>query len=210
MFIVKKVYIWELNDFTEQKWFHTLMPLNGLPTSIKEANTLNFFKYKMEYDPNQLNRCYPFLFSNRHLTSFSFYSYWGLQLTGFYPSTFLQPVNGCKTQSWIELWNSISSSLFKYFFVCLSRKTLDRFFVHLHHFFLLLQASNMYRTNRLNYSIRNSTKKTLQLLSKNKQDGGADVAFFVSACVTHSLVERLSALTALLGNQDKSPGNVEA
>ena len=42
MFILKKVYIWELN---------------GLPTSIKEANTLNFFKYKMEYDPNQLNRC---------------------------------------------------------------------------------------------------------------------------------------------------------
>ena len=53
----------------------SLMPLNGLPTSIKEANTLNFFKCKMEYDPNQLNRCYPFLFSNRHLTSFSFYSY---------------------------------------------------------------------------------------------------------------------------------------
>ena len=172
MFILKKVYIWELN---------------GLPTSIKEANTLNFFKYKMEYDPNQLNRCYPFLFSNRHLTSFLFYSYWGLQLTGFYPSTFLQPVNGCKTQSWIELWNSISSSLFKYFFVCLSRKTLDRFFVLLHHFFLLLQASNMYRTNRLNYSIRNSTKKTLQLRSKNqKQTGWWCRCCFFCFCVCYS------------------------
>ena len=48
-------------------------------------------------------------------------------LPGFYPSTFLQPVNGCK--------NSISSSLFKYFFVCLSRKTLDRLFILLHHCF---------------------------------------------------------------------------
>ena len=44
---------------------------------------------------------------------------------------------------------------------------------------------------------------------KNKHDGGADVAFFVSACITHSLVERLSVLTALIGNKDKSPGNVE-
>ena len=34
--------------------------------------------------------------------------------------------------------------------------------------------------------------------------------FFVSACITHSLVEKLSALTALLRNKDKGPGNVEA
>ena len=34
--------------------------------------------------------------------------------------------------------------------------------------------------------------------------------FFVSACVTHSLVEGLFALTALLGNKGKSSGNVEA
>ena len=44
---------------------------------------------------------------------------------------------------------------------------------------------------------------------KNKHDGGADFAFFVSACITHSLVERLSALTALLGSEGKSPGYVE-
>ena len=34
--------------------------------------------------------------------------------------------------------------------------------------------------------------------------------FFVSACITHSLVEKLSALTALLRNKGKGPGNVEA
>ena len=39
---------------------------------------------------------------------------------------------------------------------------------------------------------------------KNKHDGGADVAL-VSVCIDHSLVERLAALTALLGNKDKSP-----
>ena len=70
----------------------------------------------------------------------------------------------------------------------------------------------MYKTNRLNYSIHNSTKNIYCCIQKikNKHDGGADVAFFVSVCITHSLVERLSALTALLGNKDKSPGNVEA
>ena len=70
----------------------------------------------------------------------------------------------------------------------------------------------MYKTNRLNYSIRNSTKKLCSCVQKikNKHDGDVDVAFFASVCVTHSLVERLSALTALLGNKDKNPGNVEA
>ena len=69
----------------------------------------------------------------------------------------------------------------------------------------------MYKTNRLNYSIRNSTKKLWSCIKKvkNKHDGGADVAFFVSACVTHSIVERLSALFALLSNKDKSPGIIE-
>ena len=62
----------------------------------------------------------------------------------------------------------------------------------------------MYKTNRLNYSIRNSTKKLCSCVQKikNKHDAGADVEIFVSACVTRSPVERLSALTALLGNKE--------
>ena len=40
-----------------------------------------------------------------------------------------------------------------------------------------------------------------------KHDGGADVAFIVSACITHSPVERL---TPLLGSKDKNLGNKEA
>ena len=42
---------------------------------------------------------------------------------GFYPSTFLQPVNGSKNSilNWVYLY--------KYFFVCLSWKTLNRYFI---------------------------------------------------------------------------------
>ena len=40
-----------------------------------------------------------------------------------------------------------------------------------------------------------------------KKHGGAHVVFFVSACVTHSLVEKL---TVLFGNNDKNPVNEEA
>ena len=46
--------------------------------------------------------------------------------------------------------------------------------------------------------------------TKTKHDAGADIAFLVSVCITHGLVERLSALTALIDNKDKSPGYVEA
>ena len=42
---------------------------------------------------------------------------------------------------------------------------------------------------------------------KNKHDGGVDVGFIVSVCITHGPVERL---TPLLGSKDKSPGNEEA
>ena len=60
--------------------------------------------------------------------------------------------------------------------------------------------------------MRSSTKNLCRCVQKikNKHDGGADVAFFVSVCVTHSLVERMSVPIMLPGNKDKSPGNVEA
>ena len=67
----------------------------------------------------------------------------------------------------------------------------------------------MYKTNRLKYSISQKNLCSCIQKIKNKHDGGADVAFFVSACFTDSLVERLAALTVLLINKDKSPGNEE-
>ena len=68
----------------------------------------------------------------------------------------------------------------------------------------------MYKTNRLKYSISQKNLSSCIQKIKNKNDGGADVAFFVSVCIIYSPVERLSAFTALLGNKDKSPGNIEA
>ena len=57
---------------------------------------------------------------------------WEMFHAGFYPSTFLQPVNSTKNSilNWV-----LTLNLFKYFFVCLSRKTLDRYSILLHHWF---------------------------------------------------------------------------
>ena len=64
----------------------------------------------------------------------------------FYPSTFLQPVNSTKNSilNWV-----LTLNLFKYFFVCLSRKTLDRYSILLHHWFFTL-LSLKYKINKLN------------------------------------------------------------
>ena len=56
-------------------------------------------------------------------------------LPGFYPSTFLQPVNGCKNSilNWV-----LKLNLFKplqIFFCMFVSKTLDRLFILLHHCF---------------------------------------------------------------------------
>ena len=103
-------------------------------------------------------------------------------------------------------------------FVCLARKTLDYFlFVYIIVFTLV---SLKYLANSLHTKQRGLTiwftipqKNLCSCVQKiqNKHNGGAGVAFFVSASITHSLtVERLSAFTALLGNKDKSPENAEA
>ena len=58
--------------------------------------------------------------------------FWLPPSPGFYPSTFLQPLNGSKNSilNWV-----LKPNLFKHFFLCLSKKTLDRFFIILHHCF---------------------------------------------------------------------------
>ena len=55
-------------------------------------------------------------------------------LSDFNPSTFLQPVNSSKnsTLNWVLKLNLFKSV--QVFFVCLSRKTIDRFFTLLHHY----------------------------------------------------------------------------
>ena len=94
-------------------------------------------------------------------------------------------------------------------FVFLSRKTLDRFFILLHHCFYSYkpQICSKQTGSTIWFIIPWKNLSGSAQKIKNKHDGDADVAFIVSACITHSPLERL---TPLLGNKDKSPGNEEA
>ena len=71
--------------------------------------------------------------------------FWLPPSPGFYPSTFLQPLNGSKNSilNWV-----LKTNLFKCFFLCLSKKTLDRFII-LHHCFYSISLKYL-QTNRLN------------------------------------------------------------
>ena len=76
--------------------------------------------------------------------------------------------------------------------------------------FLLLQVSNMYKTNRQLFDLQLHKQISAAAFKKSKTSMVVQMLlFFVSAYVTHSLVEKLSVLTALLGNKDKNPENVE-
>ena len=103
-------------------------------------------------------------------------------ISGFYPSIFLQPVCVWKNSILNEFWNSISSSLFKHFFVYLSRKTLDRFFILLHHCFYSCKLQICTKQTGLTIRFAIPQKKLCSCVKKikNKHDGGADVAFFAS------------------------------
>ena len=97
------------------------------------------------------------------------------------------------------------------FFISLSRKTLGRFFILLHHCFysfyrpqILTKQTGL--TNQFVIPGKNLCGCVQKI--KNKHDGGADffLNFFISVCVTYSLVERP---TVLLSTKDKNPGNEE-
>ena len=133
-------------------------------------------------------------------------------LSGFYPSTFLQVVKGSKISILNWVWKLIFFKYLQLFFLCLSRKTLDRFFILLHHCFYSCKSQIRTQQTSLTIQFAIPQKNLCSCVQKIKnKHGGADVAFFfVSACITNKPVERLSVLTALLGNKDKSPGSVEA
>ena len=139
-----------------------------------------------------------------------FVSYYRLQ-SGFYPSTFLKLVNGSKN-SILSFETQFLHFSVSTFYVCLSGKTLDRFFILLHQYFYSCKPQIRTKQTGLTIWFVIPWKNLCRCVqkNKNKHDDGADVAFFVPACFTHSLVERLAALTVLLTNKDKSPGNEEA
>ena len=102
----------------------------------------------------------------------------------------------------------VSSSIFFFFFVCLSRKIIDRFVILLDHFYFYKPQTCTIQTG-LTIWLVIPWKNLCNCIQKikNKNDSRTDVAFFVFACITHSLVERL---TASLSNKDKSHGNKDA
>ena len=100
----------------------------------------------------------------------------------------------------------VSSSIF---FVSLSRKNIDRLAIILDHCFYFYKPQICKIQTGLTIWSVIPWKNLCNCIQKikNKNDGRTDVAFFVFACITHSLVERL---TASLSNKDKSHGNKDA
>ena len=119
----------------------------------------------------------------------------GYKQSSFYPSTFLKSVNRSKNSilSFETQFLHFSASVFS---VCLYGKTLDRFFILLHQYFYSCKPQIRTKQTGLTISFVTARKNLCSCIQKikNKHDGGADVAFFVSACFTDSLVERLAAL----------------
>ena len=105
--------------------------------------------------------------------------------SGFYPNFFLHLVNGFKTSIfyWVFKLNLLKS--LQVFSLCLSRKTLDRFFILLHHCFcsykLQIQTSQTGLTIRF-VTPRKNLCTCVQRIN-NKHDGGTDVGFFLFPCV---------------------------
>ena len=131
-------------------------------------------------------------------------------LSGFYPSTFLQVVKGSKISILNWVWKLIFFKYLQLFFLCLSRKTLDRFFILLHHCFYSCKPQIRTQQTSLTIQFAIPQKNLCSCVQKikNKHDGGADVAFFVSVCITHSLVERLSALIQTLAYEKQGCGTI--
>ena len=131
-------------------------------------------------------------------------------LSGFYPSTFLQLVKGSKNSilNWV-----LKLIFFKYlqlFFLCLSRKTLDRFFILLHHCFYSCKPQIRTQQTSLTIQFAIPQKNLCSCVQKIKnKHGGAYVAFFClfllvllinqwrdCLCLLHYLVIKTKALGA--------------
>ena len=94
--------------------------------------------------------------------------------------------------------------------MCLSEKTLERFFIILHHCFYSYKPQIHTKQTGLTIQFKIPQKNLCSCVKKKLKTNMMVVQmffFFVSVCDTHRLVERL---TVLLNNKDKNPGNEEA
>ena len=131
-------------------------------------------------------------------------------LSGFYPSTFLQLVKGSKNSILNWVLKLIFFNYLQLFFLCLSRKTLDRFFILLHHCFYSCKPQIRTQQTSLTIQFAIPQKNLCSCVQKIKnKHGGADVAFFFlfllvllinqwrdCLCLLHYLVIKTKALGA--------------
>ena len=118
---------------------------------------------------------------------------------GFYPSTFLQLVNGSKNSilNWVLKLNLFKS--LQVFFLHVCQQKPKRFFIILHHWFkhqVLTEQTDLTNQFIIQWKYLCSCVQKI----KNKHDSGGNVVFLFLR-VTHSLVERL---TVFLGNRGKT------
>ena len=130
------------------------------------------------------NRDGSYMYLTVSLLKSSFWKRIVLTRAGFYPSTFLQPVNGRKNSilHWVLKLNFFKSLQVFFLYVGLEKSETD-FCILLHHCFYFCKPQIRTKQNRLNYSIRNSTKKFLQLRSKNQKQTWWCRSCFFCFCV---------------------------
>ena len=81
-----------------------------------------------------------------------------------------------------------------YFFLCLSRKTLDRFFILLHHCFYFYNSQICTEQTGLTIRFVIPWKHLCSCIKNFRNKRGADLFFLFLHVATHSLVERLCYL----------------
>ena len=112
----------------------------------------------------------------------------GLSTPGFYPNTFLQPVNGSKNSilNWVLKLNLLKSLQVFFSYVCL-----DRSFILLHHCYSYKPQIRTKQTGLTNRFVITG-KNICSCAQKIKNMLVVQMLFFFgSAYVTYSLVERL-------------------
>ena len=127
----------------------------------------------------------------------------------FFPNFIFGVNSGAKESDFLgfsEFINKCQKEIFRRLSPCL---TCVWFFILLQHCFYSYKPQIHTKQRGLTIQFITPQKNICSCIwkIKNKHDGCADVAYFVSTFITPSLAERL---TVLLRSKDKSPGNEEA
>ena len=118
---------------------------------------------------------------------------------GFHPSTLLQPVNGSKNLI-------LKLNLFKHFFACSSRKTLDGYSILLHHCFYYYKPQILTKQTGLTNRLAILRKNLCSCVQRvKKKHSGADIAFLISACCSQPSGEDSCQVPSVTWQQRQKP-----